>query len=80
MVYYKQSTEYFFESEFTMTKIFEGLCSFLLFGSAATGLIMIFVLVAEFELEKWGIAPAIMLTICILIFLLSWAWYRKLRS
>ncbi|MBT5914133.1 MAG: hypothetical protein HOH59_15100 [Rhodospirillaceae bacterium] len=76
----KQSTEYFVESEFTMTKIFEGLCSFLLFGSAATGLIMIFVLVAEFELEEWGIAPAVILTICILIFLLSWAWYRKLRS
>jgi len=41
-----------------MNKVFEGLCSFLLFGSAATGLIMVFVLVAEFELEKWGVAPA----------------------
>jgi hypothetical protein len=62
-----------------MNKVFEGLCSFLLFGSAATGLIMIFVLVAEFELEKWGVTPAVILTTCILTFLLSWAWYRKLK-
>ena len=40
-----------------MQKAFEALSSFLLFGSAATGLIMIWVLVAEYKLDSWGIMP-----------------------
>ena len=63
-----------------MQKTFEALSSFLLFGSAATGLIMIWVLVAEYQLDKWGVTPAVILTICIITFLLSWAWFKKLKE
>ena len=56
-----------------MHKLLEALSSFLLFGSAATGLIMIWVLVAEYKLDSWGVTPAVILTVCILTFLLSWA-------
>ena len=63
-----------------MQKFLEALSSFLLFGSAATGLIMIWVLVAEYKLDSWGITPAVILTVCILTFLLSWAWFKKLKK
>ena len=63
-----------------MQKTFEALSSFLLFGSAATGLIMIWVLVAEYQLDDWGVTPAVILTICIITFLLSWAWFKKLKE
>ena len=62
-----------------MHKFFEAACSFLLFGSATTGLIMIWVLVSEYKIKEWGLAPALILTLCVLIFLLSWAWYKKLK-
>ena len=63
-----------------MQKFLEALSSFLLFGSAATGLIMIWVLVAEYKLDGWGVTPAVILTVCILTFLLSWAWFKKLKK
>ena len=63
-----------------MRKFLEALSSFLLFGSAATGLIMIWVLVAEYKLDSWGVTPAVILTVCILTFLLSWAWFKKLKK
>ena len=63
-----------------MQKFLEALSSFLLFGSAATGLIMIWVLVAEYKLDSWGVTPAVILTVCILMFLLSWAWFKKLKK
>ncbi len=63
-----------------MPKFLEALSSFLLFGSAATGLIMIWVLVAEYKLDSWGVTPAVILTVCILTFLLSWAWFKKLKK
>ena len=63
-----------------MQKFLEALSSFLLFGSAATGLIMIWVLVAEYKLDSWGVTPAVILTVCILTFLLSWAWFKKLKT
>ena len=63
-----------------MQKAFEALSSFLLFGSAATGLIMIWVLVAEYKLDSWGIMPSVILTICLVTFLLSWAWFKKLKK
>ena len=63
-----------------MHKFSEALSSFLLFGSAATGLIMIWVLVAEYKLDSWGVTPAVILTVCILTFLLSWAWFKKLKK
>ena len=63
-----------------MQKFLEALSSFLLFGSAATGLIMIWVLVAEYKLDSWGVTPAVILTVCILTFLLSWAWFKKLKK
>ena len=63
-----------------MQKFLEALSSFLLFGSATTGLIMIWVLVAEYELDSWGVTPAVILTVCILTFLLSWAWFKKLKK
>jgi hypothetical protein len=62
-----------------MQKPFEAVCSFLLFGSAATGLIMIWVLVSEYKIKEWGLAPALILTLCIFIFLSSWAWYKRLK-
>ena len=63
-----------------MQKFLEALSSFLLFGSAATGLIMIWVLVAEYKLDSWGVTPAVILTVSILTFLLSWAWFKKLKK
>ena len=63
-----------------MQKFLEALSSFLLFGSAATGLIMIWVLVAEYKLDSWGVTPELILTVCILTFLLSWAWFKKLKK
>ena len=63
-----------------MQKFLEALSSFLLFGSAATGSIMIWVLVAEYKLDSWGVTPAVILTVCILTFLLSWAWFKKLKK
>ena len=63
-----------------MHKFLEALSSFFLFGSAATGLIMIWVLVAEYKLDSWGVTPAVILTVCILTFLLSWAWFKKLKK
>ena len=63
-----------------MQKFLEALSSFLLFGAAATGLIMIWVLVAEYKLDSWGVTPAVILTVCILTFLLSWAWFKKLKK
>ena len=63
-----------------MQKFLEALSSFLLFGSAATGLIMIWVLVAEYKLDSWGLTPAVILTVCILTFLLSLAWFKKLKK
>ena len=63
-----------------MQKAFEALSSFLLFGSAATGLIMIWVLVAGYKLDSWGIMPSVILTICLVTFLLSWAWFKKLKK
>ena len=63
-----------------MQKFLEALSSFLLFGSAATGLIMIWVLVAEYKLDSWGVTPAVILTVCILTFLLSWAWFKKVKK
>ena len=66
--------------EVFMQKAFEALSSFLLFGSAATGLIMIWVLVAEYKLDSWGIMPSVILTICLVTFLLSWAWFKKLKN
>ena len=63
-----------------MQKFLEALSSFLLFGSAATGLIMIWLLDAEYKLDSWGVTPAVILTVCILTFLLSWAWFKKLKK
>ena len=63
-----------------MQKAFEALSSFLLFGSAATGLIMIWGLAAEYKLDSWGIMPSVILTICLVTFLLSWAWFKKLKK
>ena len=63
-----------------MQKPFEAVCSFLLFGSAATGLIMIWVLISEYKIKEWGLAPTLILTLCILLFLLSWVWYKRLKA
>tara|TARA_B100000989_G_scaffold106440_1_gene78017 strand:+ start:87 stop:341 length:255 start_codon:yes stop_codon:yes gene_type:complete len=54
-------------------KILEALLSFLLFGSGATGLMMIFVLIAEYKVENWIVWPPVLLTVSIVIFFLSWS-------
>ena len=54
-------------------KILESLLSFILFGSGATGLMMIFVLIAEYKVEDWIVWPPFLLTVSIVIFFLSWS-------
>ena len=54
-------------------KILEALLSFLLFGSGATGLMMTFVLIAEYKVEDWIVWPPVLLTVSIVIFFLSWS-------
>ena len=54
-------------------KVFEALLSFILFGSGATGLMMIFVLIAEYKVEDWIVWPPVLLTVSIVIFFLSWS-------
>ena len=54
-------------------KVFEALLSFILFGSGATGLMTIFVLIAEYRVEDWIVWPPFLLTMSIVIFFLSWS-------
>ena len=54
-------------------KILEALMSFLLFGSGATGLMMIWVLIAEYKVDDWIVWPPILLTVSIVLFFLSWS-------
>lgn len=54
-------------------KILEALLSFLLFGSGATGLMMIWVLIAEYKVDDWIVWPPILLTVSIVMFFLSWS-------
>jgi len=54
-------------------KILEALLSFLLFGSGATGLMMIWVLIAEYKVDDWIVWPPILLTVSIVLFFLSWS-------
>ena len=54
-------------------KILEALLSFFLFGSGATGLMMIWVLIAEYKVDDWIVWPPILLTVSIVLFFLSWS-------
>ena len=54
-------------------KIPEALLSFLLFGSGATGLMMIWVLIAEYKVDDWIVWPPVLLTLSIVMFFLSWS-------
>ena len=54
-------------------KILEALLSFLLFGSGATGLMMIWVLIAEYKVDYWIVWPPVLLTVSIVMFFLSWS-------
>ena len=54
-------------------KILEALLSFFLFGSGATGLMMIWVLVAEYKVDDWIVWPPVLLTVSIVIFFISWS-------
>ena len=54
-------------------KILEALLSFLLFGSGATGLMMIWVLIAEYKVDDWIVWPPVLLTVSIVMFFLSWS-------
>ena len=61
-------------------KILEALFSFLLFGSGATGLIMIWVLIAEYKVEDWIVWPPVLLTVSIVIFFLSWSILNLIKK
>lgn len=54
-------------------KILEALLSFLLFGAGATGLMMIWVLIAEYKVDDWIVWPPVLLTVSIVMFFLSWS-------
>ena len=54
-------------------KILEALLSFLLFGSGATGLMMIWVLIAEYKVDDWIVWPPVLLTVSIVMFFISWS-------
>ena len=54
-------------------KILEALLSFFLFGSGATGLMMIWVLVAEYKVDDWIVWPPVLLTVSIVMFFISWS-------
>lgn len=54
-------------------KILEALLSFLLFGSGVTGLMMIWVLIAEYKVDDWIVWPPVLLTVSIVMFFLSWS-------
>lgn len=54
-------------------KKLEVLLSFLLFGSGATGLMMIWVLIAEYKVDDWIVWPPVLLTVSIVMFFLSWS-------
>jgi len=54
-------------------KILEALLSFFLFGSGATGLMMIWVLIAEYKVDDWIVWPPVLLTVSIVMFFLSWS-------
>ena len=54
-------------------KILEALLSFLLCGSGATGLMMIWVLIAEYKVDDWIVWPPVLLTVSIVMFFLSWS-------
>ena len=61
-------------------KILEALLSFLLFGSGATGLMMIWVLIAEYKVDDWVVWPPVLLTVSIVTFLLSWSILNFIKS
>ena len=61
-------------------KILEALLSFLLFGSGATGLMMIWVLIAEYKVDDWVVWPPVLLTVSIVMFLLSWSILNFIKS
>ena len=54
-------------------KILEALLSFFLFGSGATGLLMIWVLIAEYKVDDWIVWPPVLLTVSIVMFFISWS-------
>ena len=54
-------------------KILEALLSFFLFGSGATGLMMIWVLIAEYKVDDWIVWPPVLLTVSIVMFFISWS-------
>ena len=60
-------------------KILEALLSFLLFGSGATGLMMIWVLIAEYKVDDWIVWPPILLTVSIVMFFLSWSILKLIK-
>ena len=63
-----------------MRKIFEVACSFLLFGSGATALVMIWVLVADYKLAQWAIWPPALLGVCVAIFFLALASHYLIKG
>tara|TARA_Y100000814_G_scaffold127547_1_gene92311 strand:+ start:369 stop:629 length:261 start_codon:yes stop_codon:yes gene_type:complete len=58
----------------------EAVCSFLLFGSGATGLMMIWVLVAGYRIDDWIVWPPILLTGSIVVFFLSWSGLNFIKK
>ena len=54
-------------------KILEALLSFFLFGSGATGLMMIWVLIAKYKVDDWIVWPPVLLTVSIVMFFISWS-------
>ena len=54
-------------------KILEALLSFFLFGSGVTGLMMIWVLIAEYKVDDWIVWPPVLLTVSIVMFFISWS-------
>tara|TARA_B100000575_G_scaffold292583_1_gene301408 strand:- start:110 stop:364 length:255 start_codon:yes stop_codon:yes gene_type:complete len=54
-------------------KILEALLSFFLFGSGAMGLMMIWVLIAEYKVDDWIVWPPVLLTVSIVMFFISWS-------
>ena len=54
-------------------KILEALLSFFLFGSGATVLMMIWVLIAEYKVDDWIVWPPVLLTVSIVMFFISWS-------
>ena len=63
-----------------MRKIFEVASSFLLFGSGATALVMIWVLVADYKLAQWAISPPALLVVCAVVFFLALAGHYVLKG